>query len=206
MIPSPASTVVLVREGENDIETLLLLRNTKLKFEGGAWVFPGGKVDSGDYPQVADRQAVDSEHQHGAAPGRLEYMAAINAVIRETREEAGLSIVPSDLIHIAHWTTPLGLPRRYATWFFLCPLHSPVDIVVDDDEILAYQWLTPRMALAQNEAGTIRLPIPTSHTLQSIAHYDSVTQLCDDMRNADIHVFPENSDYYQPYDDKLNLP
>lgn len=201
MIPSPASTVVLVREAEDNIETLLLLRNTKLKFEGGAWVFPGGKVDPDDYPSES---ADDS--QHGGDRRKLEYLAAINAVIRETHEEAGLRIAPSDLIHIAHWTTPLGLPRRYATWFFLCPLHTPVDIVVDDDEILDYQWLTPRMALALHEAGTIRLPTPTSHTLQSIAHYDSVSRLCSDMRQADIHVFPENSDYYQPFEGIIRLP
>lgn len=201
MIPRPASTVVLVREAENDIETLLLLRNTKLTFEGGAWVFPGGKVDPEDYPPESADDAL-----HGGDRRKLEYLAAINAVIRETHEEAGLRIAPSDLIHIAHWTTPMGLPRRYATWFFLCPLHTQVDIVVDDDEILDYQWLTPRMALTLHEAGTIRLPTPTSHTLQSIAHYDSVARLCADMRGADIHVFPENSDYYQPFEGTLKLP
>jgi len=201
MIPSPASTVVVVREAENNIETLLLLRNTKLTFEGGAWVFPGGKVDPGDYPPDVDR-----DQTHGPDRLRQDYLAAVNAVIRETQEEAGLSIVSTDLIHIAHWTTPMGLPRRYATWFFLCPLRSPVEIVVDDDEILDYQWLTPGCALALHDAGTIRLPTPTSHTLQSIAHYNSVPQLCDDMRSADIHVFPENSDYYQPFDGKFILP
>lgn len=201
MIPSPASTVVLVREAEDDIETLLLLRNTKLKFEGGAWVFPGGKVDPKDYPPDPENASQPEGDRR-----KQEYMAAINAVIRETHEEAGLRIASSDLIHIAHWTTPMGLPRRYATWFFLCPLHLPVDIVVDDDEILDYQWLTPRMALALHEAGTIRLPTPTSHTLQSIAHYNSVSRLCADMRQADIHVFPENSDYYQPVEGIVRLP
>lgn len=201
MIPSPASTVVLVREADDDIETLLLLRNSKLKFEGGAWVFPGGKVDPDDYPSVGADDA-----QHEGDRRKLEYLAAISAVIRETHEEAGLRIASTDLIHIAHWTTPLGLPRRYATWFFLCPLHTPVEIVVDDDEILDYQWLTPRTALALHEAGSIRLPIPTSHTLQSIAHYNSVTRLCADMRQADIHVFPENSDYYQPFEGTIRLP
>lgn len=205
MIPSPASTVVLVREAQDDIETLLLLRNKALKFEGGAWVFPGGKVDPIDYSGLHNPDE-DPARLHLEDRLKLEYMAAINAVIRETREEAGLSIVPSDLIHIAHWTTPLGLPRRYATWFFLCPLRTPVDIVIDDDEIHGYQWLTPRAALELHEQGEIRLPTPTSHTLQSIARYRSLTQVCNDMREADIHVFPENSDYYQPIQGKLVLP
>jgi 8-oxo-dGTP pyrophosphatase MutT (NUDIX family) len=198
MVPSPASTVVLVRESADnrELETLLLLRNKALTFEGGAWVFPGGKVDPADYPH--DAEALTTEH--------ADYLAAVNAVIRETREEAGLQIVPSDLIHIAHWTTPLGLPRRYATWFFLCPLIQQVEIVVDDDEILDYQWLAPATALAQHASGTIRLPVPTSHTLQSIAAFRSLEQLCDEMRAAEIHVFPEDSDYYRPVDARLLLP
>jgi 8-oxo-dGTP pyrophosphatase MutT (NUDIX family) len=103
------------------------------------------------------------------------------------------------LIHIAHWTTPLGLPRRYATWFFLCPLHEAVDIVVDDHEILDYQWLSPAAALHEHSEGRIRLPIPTAHTLKSMLPYNGLAQLCQAMRAAEIHVFPENSDYYKPF-------
>jgi 8-oxo-dGTP pyrophosphatase MutT (NUDIX family) len=190
MNPKPASTVVLVRENAeiNGVETLLLLRNTALTFEGGAWVFPGGKVDACDYPQVPGE----------LAPAQLDHLAAINAGIRETQEEAGLRLSPEHLIPIAHWTTPSGLPRRYATWFFLYPLYNDVDIVVDDDEILDYQWLSPAAALQAHSAGRIRLPVPTAFTLKSFLPFQSVTDLCAAMKCAEIHVFPENSDYYQP--------
>ncbi|ALO45696.1 NUDIX hydrolase [Pseudohongiella spirulinae] len=191
-MPRLASTVVLVREnrqtGINSLETLLLLRNTKLSFEGGAWVFPGGKVDQCDYPPA----------QSTLPEAHLEYRAAINAAVRETREESGLVIAPQDLIHIAHWTTPTGLPRRYATWFFLCPVRSDEPIKVDDEEILDYQWLQPEQALKQHEQGIIRLPMPTCHTLESIAPFRNLEVLCDSMTRADIHVFPENSDHYRP--------
>lgn len=189
MTPSPASTVVIVRETVNGVQTLLLRRNAALSFEGGAWVFPGGKVDAGDYPAGCESLAEAESH----------YRAAINACVRETREEAGLQIAPEHLIHIAHWTTPVGLPRRYATWFFLCPLHEDVDIVVDDDEILDYQWLSPVAALQENSAGRMRLPIPTAHTLKTMLPYSRLSALCEAMRAADIHVFPENSDYYKPF-------
>lgn len=190
MIPKPASTVVIVRDSTRaeGIETLLLRRNTTLVFDGGAWVFPGGKVDQCDYPSPP---AEVMEHQ-------LEHLAAINAGIRETREEAGLIISAEHLIPIAHWTTPSGLPRRYATWFFLCPLHNDVSIRVDDVEILAYQWLSPAAALLEHEAGRIRLPVPTAFTLKSFLPFQSLSALCSAMERADIHVFPENSDYYQP--------
>lgn len=192
MTPSPASTVVVVRESpeakNGGFETLLLLRNSTLTFEGGAWVFPGGKVDACDYP-------LDTA---GLAAGQVHHIAAVNAGIREAQEEAGLVINPAQLIPIAHWTTPLGLSRRYATWFFLCPLQQSVDIVVDADEILDYQWLTPSAALQAHSAGCMRLPVPTAHTLKSFLPFPCMADLCAAMKSADIHVFPENSDYYQP--------
>jgi len=71
----PAATVVLVRDCEDGIEALLVQRNKALQHMGGMWVFPGGKVDEADYPEDRD-----------------DYQAAVNAAIRETREEAGLSV------------------------------------------------------------------------------------------------------------------
>ena len=36
----PAATVVLLRDAPGGLETLMLRRNSKLAFAGGAWVFP----------------------------------------------------------------------------------------------------------------------------------------------------------------------
>ena len=69
----PAATVVLVRDGDDGLEALLVQRSKAVKHMGGMWVFPGGKVDEQDYPENGD-----------------DYGAALNAAIRETREEAGL--------------------------------------------------------------------------------------------------------------------
>ena len=44
----PASTVVLLRDGSEGLETLLLKRNKALAFAGGFWVFPGGSLDPED--------------------------------------------------------------------------------------------------------------------------------------------------------------
>ncbi len=182
MEPSPASTVVVVREAEEDIEILLLLRNTKLVFNGGHWVFPGGKIDAGDYPDSDCKQ---------------EYQAAINAVIRETREEAGINIAAKSLIHVAHWTTPEGYPRRYSTWFFICPIANPGAIIVDDEEILDHRWITPRMALHASTTGELKLPEPTSQTLRSIQSYRSLAELQEAMRQVQIHIFPPKSRFYR---------
>ena len=47
-VPRPAATVVLLREGRDAPEVLLLRRNRATGFVPGAWVFPGGRVDAAD--------------------------------------------------------------------------------------------------------------------------------------------------------------
>jgi 8-oxo-dGTP pyrophosphatase MutT (NUDIX family) len=84
------------------LEALLVQRNKAVQHMGGMWVFPGGKVDQADYPEDGDQ-----------------YTAALNAAIRETREEAGLEVDPGQLVYQSHWTTPEGAKRRFSTWFFL---------------------------------------------------------------------------------------
>lgn len=183
--PVPAATVVLVREmaSKSDIEVLLLRRNSRLVFHGGHWVFPGGRIDADDF-----------DH----AGSELEYPAALRAAVRETKEEAGVDIDERQLIHTAHWTTPPNLPRRFCTWFFICPLTEAVSVSVDNNEILEHRWITPRAALAAAEAETLIIPRPTSTTLRDIEKHSNLDQLIAAVSNAEIRVFPKDSSYYRP--------
>src|SRR6058998_293848 len=91
----PAATVVLLRDGADGVEALMLRRDADLAFAGGAWVFPGGRIDPEDYPEGTD--ADDAEALLDAAR---------NAAAREAMEEAGLVVDPSELVWFAHWTPP----------------------------------------------------------------------------------------------------
>ena len=181
--PSPAATVVLVRDSAKGIEVLMLLRNSRLAFNGGHWVFPGGKIDTRDY-QTGSEQ--------------LEYPAARNAAVRETREETGIIIDHKDLIHTAHWTTPEHLPRRFSTWFFLCPLYKKVKVNVDQGEILDYRWISPADALTAPQDGHFKVPRPTRVTLKDLLVYSHVDELLSGIRKLDIRVFPAGSEFYRP--------
>ncbi|MEX0964142.1 MAG: NUDIX hydrolase [Pseudohongiellaceae bacterium] len=183
--PVPAATVVVIREAANktDLEVLLLRRNSKLIFHGGHWVFPGGRIDVADFEAGGESR---------------EYHAALRAAVRETKEEAGIDIDIELLVHTAHWTTPPKLPRRFCTWFFLCPLTEPVSVVVDNDEILEHRWITPREALQEAEAENWVLPRPTMETLKDIEKHRSLEQLLEDAKRRAIRVFPEGSQYYRP--------
>ena len=74
----PASTVILLRETNGSLETLLLRRNAKLNFAGGNWVFPGGRVDPDDRsrralgPLLPQRRLPRRSAAHGRRRGHDE--------------------------------------------------------------------------------------------------------------------------------------
>src|ERR1035441_866714 len=95
LTPRPAATVLAVRDGSRGFEVLMLRRNLKSDFVGGAYVFPGGARDENDaYAQLQRRTfGLDERGASkilGVDSGGLAYFVA---VLRELFEEAGLLIV-----------------------------------------------------------------------------------------------------------------
>jgi len=167
----PAATVALVRQGDTGIEVLMLRKNSKITF-GGMWVFPGGKIDAADYPGgVADEANIDA--------------AARAAAVRETQEEAGITVDAQDYVFLSHWTPPPGQQKRFATWFFVAKVEGAMDIAIDDGEIKDHAWLNPEEALRKHAAGEIDLVPPTWVTLYHLSLKPSV--------DAVIEYFSENT-------------
>ena len=150
---APAATVVLLRKASTGFELLLVQRAAELAYHGGAWVFPGGRVEAADRDGDTDEIAV-----------------ARKAAIREADEEAGLALRTEDLVPFAHWTTPKGRARCFATWFFLAQVTAS-DVRVDGREIKNHLWTTPAAALALRAAGELLLPAPTFVTLVGLSAY-----------------------------------
>jgi 8-oxo-dGTP pyrophosphatase MutT (NUDIX family) len=92
LIPRPAATVLTLRDGDNGYEILMLRRNLRSDFVGGAYVFPGGGVNETD----VDTERVVFGLSDEAASRRLEIdrggLAYYVACLRELFEEAGLLI------------------------------------------------------------------------------------------------------------------
>lgn len=158
----PAATVVLVRDGAHGLETLMLRRDSRLAFAGGAWVFPGGRIDAEDFPGGERSEDPDA---------LLE--AARTAAVREALEEAGLAVDRDSLVWFAHWTPAHASPRRFSTWFFLAPAPEGT-VVIDDGEIREHEWVRPADAVARRDAGEVELVPPTYVTLHDLAEFDSV--------------------------------
>ncbi len=161
--PIPAATVILVRERDRGLETLMLHKSSKVAF-GGMWVFPGGRIDDADSEGAADLET-----------------AARRAAVREAFEETALAVDESGLASISHWLPPPIAPVRFATWFFVAPAPEGA-VTIDMGEIHDSAWMRPADALARRDALEIELAPPTWMTLHYLCGFDSVDDLMADAR------------------------
>ena len=156
----PAATVVVLRDGPEGVESLMLRKNSRIAF-GGMWVFPGGRIDDDDYDSSGDM-----------------ITAARNAAAREAREEAAISLDAASLVHFSYWMPPPIAPKRFATWFFAA--EAPAEEVrIDDGEITHHEWMTPAGAMQRRDAGEIELIAPTWVTLHTLGGYSTVAGALD---------------------------
>jgi 8-oxo-dGTP pyrophosphatase MutT (NUDIX family) len=92
LTPRAAATVITIRDQPNGYEILMLRRNLKSDFVGGAYVFPGGAVDASDGEtdqQVIGLSDVEASRRLDVERGGLAFYVAC---LRELFEEAGLLI------------------------------------------------------------------------------------------------------------------
>jgi len=162
--PIPSATVITLRETPEGIEILMLRKNSKIAY-GGAWVFPGGKIDSGDFPNAI--QTSDAESL---------FTAARNAAVREAKEEASISIDGDSMHFLSHWTTPIIRPRRFSTWFFVAKTDND-EVTIDGGEIHDYAWRSPKDMLQAHRNGEVELMPPTFISLTQLLEYRCYSSL-----------------------------
>lgn len=95
--PVDASTVMVLRDGTDGIEVLMLERHLDSDFVGGAYVFPGGKLDVGDYLEDSLWDGIDPTTEAarmGVDAGLC--LGLYVAAVRETFEEGGLLFARRD--------------------------------------------------------------------------------------------------------------
>lgn len=157
MTARPAATVILLRDGRDEFELLMVQRTQQARFMSGHWVFPGGAVEPTDGEGVAGLRS---------------------AAIRELREEAGIVLTASsELVLFARWITPTGFPIRFDASFYLALAPADACPRVDGSEIVGWRWLTPASALAACERGELKLSFPTRAQLEQLRAFASADEL-----------------------------
>jgi 8-oxo-dGTP pyrophosphatase MutT (NUDIX family) len=158
----PAATLVLLRDGADGPEVLLVQRNPRQRFMGGAWVFPGGAL-----------------HDHDAGHAA--------AAVRELREEAGIELAPNaELVPWSRWITPEEVTIRFDTWFFLAEAPSGAHATPDGSECVDARWLRPTAALEAHARDELMLVFPTIKHLEALATFASVGTALDSARNREV--------------------
>jgi 8-oxo-dGTP pyrophosphatase MutT (NUDIX family) len=153
LTPIPAASVIVLRDGP--LEVLLLRRNDNSSFVPGAWVFPGGAIDDGETPEAA--------------------------AVRETFEEAGLTLDASRLVATSRWITPVGIPKRFDTWFFIAGIDRNATVTIDGHEIVESMWISPAGALARRD---LKLVFPTVKNLEALVGFDDANAVLASRRGA----------------------
>jgi len=207
LVPRPAATLILMRDGASGPEVLMLQRTQSAVFLGGAYVFPGGSLDEGDAdPRILKRIRGDAK-----IPPAPYWVAAI----RECFEEAGilflfrrndlplnadslmhyrkrpfvellekedLYLPAHDMAYYGHWITAPGRPRRFDTRFFLAV--APQGQVGSHDAVETVHdvWITPREALERGARNEIELVPATQQTLQDLKSFKTAREAFEAVR------------------------
>ena len=197
--PITAASVLLFRGGSLDL--LMMRRHEGSSFVPGAWVFPGGAVEP------LDRELTNSEadtirlcavrelfEETGIYLGQpLENpertrtaLAQGVTTFREVVEAAPVSL--DQLALVSHWVTPIGVAKRFDTWFFAAiapPEAAPTADLTEGVELI---WIRPDEALRRHALGSFPLVFPTIRNLQAITSFDSGLSLIEKRRGEEIPV------------------
>ncbi len=178
--PRPASTLVLVRDGEDGVETFLMRRPLTMKFAPGMSVYPGGALDDADFAdpitETLDADFVENNAARASA-SVSEFRGLLACAIRETLEEAGVEIAdPHDVVLVDHWVTPEHESRRFDVRFFIARLPESQTAFVASGEADHAEWIRPSDALERYSRDELPMLRPTLEILRLIETFDSVEQ------------------------------
>lgn len=145
--PIPAAAVAFVRDTERGIEVYLSRRPAHFRYYPGAFVFPGGRVDSED----SDIRATAR---------------------REVKEEIGVEIDTQFLVPLRNIHTSAHAGPVYHMLTFAYQVDAAFDTCLNADEVDEELWITAREAVEQ-----LDLPYQIKAAVYTIARFASVDKL-----------------------------
>jgi 8-oxo-dGTP pyrophosphatase MutT (NUDIX family) len=107
------------------------------------------------------REALEKNHGAFAALARAE----------------GLRLATDQLLYFGHWITPVGVPRRYDTRFFLAVAPEQQEAQHDNHETTAHAWMRPQEALDLCAREMLNMRFPTIKTLERFAACSTAAEL-----------------------------
>lgn len=103
--------------------------------------------------------------------------------------DAGVALHSDALHYVSYWITPRGMPKRFATRFFLARMPGGQTARHCGRELVDCRWMTTSAALAANRDGTLPMIFPTISTLRFLDEFatgDEVLAAADRLAAAGI--------------------
>jgi 8-oxo-dGTP pyrophosphatase MutT (NUDIX family) len=188
---------------DDPLEVLMIRRHERASFVPDAWVFPGGVVDEVDRRVAVSRADFDVMRVCAVRELFEETGIWLGGEIRnrEAKRElllAGGLAFPDlwreapppveELVWTARWITPVGVPRRFDTWFFLARAGRDVEATVEHYEAVEATWIRPAEALARHHAGGMAMVFPTIRNLEAIARFETTSELFASRQGVEIET------------------
>jgi endoribonuclease LACTB2 len=186
-----AAAVILWRDGQRGRE-LFWVKRGALRFAGGFYAFPGGRLDEADarvpvpgregdaaaLVACAAREIFEETgvlFARGPALSRDERDAARRALLDGALEfgaflsRNGLTVNVAALAPAGRWVTPLYFPIRYDAHVFLARLPEDERAEVWPGELTSGEWIPAAEALERWEKGEVLLHPPNLWGVQCLA-------------------------------------
>lgn len=193
----PAASAIILRDAP--LEVLMLQRHASASFMPNAWVFPGGVTESLDRELASSeldamkitavRETFEESGVWLGAPlqdaeQKRERLFAGELTMRELLTEGRVEL--ETLVYTSRWITPVGVPKRFDTYFFLGTVPRDVVATAELRETTAVQWINPADALALHAAKEMQMVFPTLRNLEALAGFDTARELLDSRRGVSI--------------------
>ncbi|PCI51350.1 MAG: hypothetical protein COB49_02280 [Alphaproteobacteria bacterium] len=147
--PKDSASVLVIRDGEvhpvyGTLQILMVKRHKNIKFAGGAYVFPGGKLDP------ADKALEESDQKSSLQNISTEFRGLRYAALREAFEETGLIIGTIDGAPIGEELRK-SIDQKYRADFLsgaitLAEFLDRTGIVLDMNDCYPFaHWITPKV-------------------------------------------------------------
>jgi 8-oxo-dGTP pyrophosphatase MutT (NUDIX family) len=160
-IPIPSATILMLRDGPTGLETFMVVRHHQIDFASGALVFPGGKVEAGDYDVRNYCDGADSANNNA--------VAMMVGAIREAFEECGILLAREKGSSALVSGKRLGILERYRD-----PLNrsevSLIEFLEKEQLRLACDtlqhfahWITPEMLTKRFDTHFYLAVAPSDH-------------------------------------------
>lgn len=196
--PLPAATVIVLRD--DPLEVLMLRRHEKSSFMPNAWVFPGGMAETLD-AELSDGTTLGAMRVAGAretfeetgvwlgeplddAEHKRRRLLAGSLTFRQLLGDAAIDF--EKLVWTSRWITPVGIPKRFDTYFFVTRVGRDVVATAEQNEAVDVVWIAPSDALSRNREGRMQMVFPTLRNLEALEGWRTAEALIDSRRGAEI--------------------